>query len=172
MKRILLTLTVLFISLTCFGQLNLDGFANNRWHETLEGALDILTNDNPNININDIRGYNNTLNDGRKIYLYVFTDNSGKFLDIMFFNKEPNKRYELNDARKLLWNRERYILGKVDTSMENIYKLLMSDNSIITIEFNYNEHNEYGKYTSDVYTLDYFSGSERWYVAYNYKKVN
>lgn len=177
MKRILLTLTVLFVTLTSFGQLNLDGFSGNRWHETLEGALKIIIETNGNVDVNNIKKFDYEFEDGRMFYFYIFTNNEGDFLDIIFFNKESNKRYELNDNRKFFWNRERYVIHYPNANNKDVYKFIMNDNSFIIIEFEptkYRKERSGGKdYCTktyyEIYVIDRIDSIKHISRGYNYK---
>lgn len=128
-----------------YSQLNLDYFkegnGSNRYHETIEGLIEIISNNNLNLHTHKILdGYK--FDDGVEIKFVIFNDVNGKFLDLLFFDREYGRwvegeytRWGINITRNLNHSLDRKIID-FNTNFNDRYKLIFDDDSYITIEFN------------------------------------
>ena len=137
MKRILITLIVLLtLTGTGYSQLTIN-VGTNRYTSTLEDAVNTIIKDNSIIDKDNIVSYSYKFDNGMRIWFYIFTDNDGYFLDIIFIkHRKPNTLYETLSARRLYYNKTKIV--NINSDFRN-YKLLLDDGSFITINFDYTQ---------------------------------
>lgn len=170
MKRILLTLIALSISLTSLSQyIDISSFVRTQYNKTpvrvenYKDIIPVLLRDNPTVGT--YYDFNHKFNDGKEQALFIFIDKDGYFMDVVFFDKNPRYGvYSDHGGRVKLRSGKRKV---VDFNMTgNFYKISMGDGTYITIEIDFDIDNDHYYYmvkdhlTEDKYlfagNLDYF----------------
>lgn len=177
MKRIILILTIISIGFESYSQLDLDyykiGKDNNgskNYNETIEGLIEPIFKDNPSLDTYKIfDGY--TFDDGYQIKFAIFTDNNGKFIDLIFFSRDYGRfvegeytRWGIRLNSNLQYSLDRKI-NNFNSNFDDKHKFIFDDKSYIVLEFNTIKHDKTYRY----FIEDHITEDNYKFGGHNYK---
>lgn len=131
---------------------------------TYQELIDTILNINPNIDHSLTTTMQYTYEfDNYNMWVLMFRDKNGYFLDVISISKHPKSKYMINNASNLNYFHDlKRKLVDFESDLDKNYKLIFDDNSYITIIFDYKDE--------DAHLSRYFEADHKTKKSYKFGK--